>query len=90
MIKMPKQTFREITWYAKPERTVPYEPHIVVKFDKGRLVPGTPPAIHHNRQEAEAEAVRLAQQFPGTEYCIFRHISSAFTESTPPRVLTYV
>ena len=82
-----KETFREITWVPKD---TPYEPHIVVKFDKGRLVAGTPPMIHHNKQEAENEARRLARQFPGVEYCVFRHVASAITESALIRVLNYV
>lgn len=66
-----------------------FDPHIVIKFHNGRLTPGTPPTVHHTHEAALEEGARLARQFPGIEYCVFRHVSSLVTESAPVLELHY-
>lgn len=63
-------------------------PHIVVKYDKGRLVAGTPPTVHEDYDSALREAKRLAQKFPDTVYCVFGHVASCVTQPNPLPVVT--
>lgn len=72
-----------------PFRIRPYDPHIVLKYEKGRLIAGTPPVVHANAAAAETEASRLAAQFPAVEYCVFRHVASFVTKTPPVRIFRF-
>jgi len=72
-----------------PFRVRQYDPHIALKYEKGRLIAGTPPVVHADKTAALEEASRLAKQHPSAEYCVFAHVFSCVTESAPVRVLSY-
>lgn len=63
---------------------------IVCRTHNGALAAANVPYIHHTKEQAETEALRLAGLAAGTQYIVLEAISIAGSPVTPPVITPYV